>query len=71
MVKKSQKLRVLDYLNKHGSITTMEAFQKLSVTRLAAQIFELERMGIPIDRETVRDGREWYVVYRLKGEING
>lgn len=70
MAKRIQKLRVLDYLESHGSITTMEAFQKLNVTRLAAQIFELERMGIPIDRETVRDGRDWYVIYRLKGELD-
>ena len=43
-----QQQRVLDYMNAFGSISSMEAFQDLGVTRLAAVIFELKRKGIAI-----------------------
>ena len=43
-----QQQRVLDYMNQHGSITSLEAFQHLWVTRLSAVIFELKRKGYNI-----------------------
>ena len=42
---------VLDYMLKHGSITSMEAFQELGNTRLSASIFELKKDGHAIARE--------------------
>ena len=33
--------RVLAYIKKYGSITTLEAFRDLGVTRLSARIYEL------------------------------
>lgn len=47
-----QQQRVLEYMNAFGSISSMEAFQDLGVTRLAAVIFELKRKGIPIHSKT-------------------
>lgn len=47
-----QQQRVLDYMNVFGSISSMEAFQDLGVTRLAAVIFELKRKGIVINSRT-------------------
>ena len=43
--------RILDYMKEHGSITPMEAFSELGITRLAARVHELERKGFVIDRE--------------------
>ena len=40
-----QQQRVLDYMNQHGSITSMEAFRDLGTTRLSAVIFSLRRKG--------------------------
>lgn len=38
----SQKRMVLDYIRAFGSITPLDAFKDLGVTRLAAVIFELK-----------------------------
>ena len=43
-----QQERVLQYMNEHGSITSMEAFQYLGTTRLSAVIFTLRRKGYNI-----------------------
>lgn len=39
MDKKSQKQKVMSYIRKHGSITSVEAFKALGVTRLSAIIY--------------------------------
>ena len=51
--------RILNYLKEHGSITPMDAFQELGITRLAARVFEMERKGIRFDRE-VECGKNSY-----------
>ena len=38
----TQNERVHEYLKKHGSITTKDAYEQLGVTRLSARIFELK-----------------------------
>ena len=51
--------KVLQAIDDHGSITTMEAFH-MGITRLASRIHDLRKMGIEIVSETVyaknRDG---------------
>lgn len=42
MGKRTQADRVLDYIKKYGSITPLEAFRDLGVTRLSARIYELK-----------------------------
>ena len=42
---KGQKVRVLQHLKSHGSLTSMEAFEKYGITRLSAVIFELRKLG--------------------------
>ena len=42
MDKKSQKQKVISYIRKHGSITSVEAFKALGVTRLSAIIYYLK-----------------------------
>lgn len=45
----SQNGKLLAYLEKHGSITTLEASDQLRICRLSERIRELERLGINID----------------------
>lgn len=49
----TQKERIVQYLDDFGSITTMEAFSDLGITRLASRIHELVRNGMPIKKEMV------------------
>ena len=44
--------RILKYMDDFGSISTMQAFNDLGVTRLASRIHDLRRMGIVIESET-------------------
>lgn len=45
----ANKERVLAYMEEHGSISSMEAFKDLGVTRLSAVIFDLRADGYEID----------------------
>ena len=47
-MKKSHSERVLDYMNNFGSISSLEAFRDLGVTRLSAVIFNLKKAGYNI-----------------------
>lgn len=69
-----QKERVLEYLEENGSITSMEAFSKIGVTRLSAVIFELKRKGYEFDKVTEtrknRFGEKTsYTKYSLKTNV--
>nr|DAM62032.1 MAG TPA: helix-turn-helix domain protein [Caudoviricetes sp.] len=73
----SQKDMVLDYIREFGSITPIDAFRDLGVTRLAAKIFELKKDGHDIEKviETSKNrfgNRTRYARYSFgKGEDNG
>ena len=43
-----QNQMVLDYIDRNGSITQIEAFKSLGVTRLSARIADLKESGVPI-----------------------
>ena len=47
-MRRTQVDKILDYLKTHDSITTIEAFNKLGCTRLAAQVFYLKQKGYNI-----------------------
>lgn len=51
----NQREVVIEYMTDFGSITPMEAFVELGVTRLSAVIYDLKREGYVFDekRETV------------------
>ena len=73
MSKATQAERVLEYIEKFGSITQYEALQDLGVMRLASRISDLKKMGYPIKGEIVtvrnRFEEDCYVKrYRLGGE---
>ena len=49
----NQKNRVLQYIKKHGKITSLDAFTKLHITRLSACIFNLREEGFNIKTRDV------------------
>lgn len=46
--------RILSYMQRYGSISTMEAFKDLGCTRLASRINDLKNQGYAIKRR-IRD----------------
>lgn len=46
----SQNDKIISYLEKHGSITPLEALKELSCFRLAARIADLEKIGYTFTR---------------------
>lgn len=53
MAKKTQEQRILEYIEKFGSISTFQAFVDLGITRLASRIFDLSEKGYVFDRKQV------------------
>ena len=42
----TQKDRILDFIKKHGSITPMDAYGQLGITKLSTRVGEMRREGI-------------------------
>ena len=55
----TQKERVLQYCKDFGSISTLEAFKDLGITRLSARIWDIERGGRNVKR-TLETGKNRY-----------
>ena len=67
----NQTEKILDYMERHGSITDVEAYTNLGVRRLGARIYDLKDSGVKIIKETEigknRDGvTVHYARYRLE-----
>ena len=66
----TQEEKVLAYIEEHGSITSMEAFLHLHITRLAAVIFNLKAKGHRIKsvtRKKTENGLTmWWAEYTLE-----
>lgn len=45
----AQKDRVLDYMKEFGSISSLEAFADLGITRLSAVVFDLKKDGHDVE----------------------
>lgn len=45
--------KILAYLDKHGSITTMEGMSKLRNANFTARISDLRKAGVELTKETV------------------
>lgn len=61
--------RILKYMEDFGSISTMQAFGDLGITRLASRIHDLKSMGIDISKETASTRNRYgeithYAVYK-------
>ena len=75
MGKVSQKAKVLNHLQNHRCITSMEAFAKYGATRLSAIIFDLKKEGYLIKATNVTrknsDGNVCnYAEYSLMTEVD-
>lgn len=73
---KGSKLRILNHLEKNGSITSMEAFQLYGITRLAARIKELRDRGYDVVTLTMDSVNRYgeivrYAKYVLRRNENG
>lgn len=59
-MKTNQRQKILDYINKWGSITSYQAYIDLGITQLATRISELKEQGYEFTYEWVtkknRDG---------------
>ena len=68
---KDQCAMVLDYMGKHGSITSLQAVTELGIMRLASRIHDLKEAGYKISREMKTSLNRYgdkvtYGVYRLE-----
>lgn len=64
---KTQKEMCLEYLEKYGSITPLEALSAFNSFRLSALIFELRREGYIITTKLNEDGKK-FAIYTLLRE---
>ena len=53
-MKKTQRELILEYITRFGSITPMQAFADLGITKLATRISEMRRDGMEFKIETVK-----------------
>lgn len=60
----TQEEAVLDYIGRNGSITPMDAFRDLSITRLAAVVHNIKRRGNDIQTVIHRNGQKHYAEYK-------
>lgn len=62
-LKMTQKADVIEYLQRHGSITRIDAIYELGIIELPARIVELEREGFVIPRKNytglAKNGRKF------------
>lgn len=69
---KQQHERILQYMDAHGSITPMEAFSELGITKLSTRIGEMIESGIKIEKRrekgTNRFGEKVNYMRYTKGE---
>lgn len=50
----TQNQQVLAYIKRYGSITPLQALDKLGVMRLGARCWELKQDGVPITKTMVK-----------------
>ena len=50
----TQREAIIDYINQFGSITPMEAFADLGITKLATRVSEMKKDGITLKHESIK-----------------
>ena len=68
----TQAERIINFMEEHGSITSMEAFRKLGITKLTTRISEMRASGMEIDGEVIKSKNRFgekthYMRYTLRG----
>ena len=69
----TQAERIMEYMKTNGSITPMQAFRYLGITKLSTRIGEMIRAGEDIDKQMVSKKNRYgekthYMVYSLGGK---
>jgi len=64
---------IINYIDRYGSITTLDAAKELDITKLPTRIGEMKRKGIPIEqkeehRKNAQGKSVSYMRYWLKKE---
>lgn len=71
----TQNMKILEYMQTHGSITSLEAIQHIGCTRLSGRIFDLKKMGHSISKTMkkvpTRNGETRVAVYKLEADDGG
>ena len=74
----NQRDRVIKYIKLFGSITPMEAFRDLGITKLATRISELRKDGMEFKKEYIKSQNRFgetvhYMRYSFpeEGDVNG
>lgn len=67
----TQNERIIQYIKEFGSITPMEAFRDLGVTKLATRVSEMSRNGIDFEKQFVKGKNRYgepvyYMRYSLR-----
>ena len=65
--------KIVDYMERFGSITPMDAFMDLGITRLSARIYDIRNSGTEVhgELESAKNrfgDRVHYMRYSLKGD---
>lgn len=50
----TQREAIIDYINQFGSISPMEAFADLGITKLATRVSEMKKDGITLKHESIK-----------------
>lgn len=53
-MRERQSQRIINYIDEFGSITPMEAFTDLGITKLATRVSEMRKEGIKFKKERVQ-----------------
>lgn len=64
----NQQQRIYGFMKQNGSITPMDAFKYLAITKLSTRIGEMKREGINIGSEMVKGKESRYMRYWLEDE---
>lgn len=67
---KSQKTEVIEYIQKHGSISSCEAYARLGITQLGARIDELQKDGYMFKKEWIRKRKNGKVKDFIKYKLS-
>lgn len=71
----SQCERIVQYIHDFGSISPMEAFKDLGITKLATRISEMKADGMEFDQKLEKKKNRYgekvrYMRYYFKGELD-
>ena len=61
----SQEIKVLNHIKRYKKISSMQAFSKYNITRLAAVVYNLRAKGYAIKTDIVNKANSSYAVYSM------